>query len=194
MNELDAYNMMLATLGELPLESIDVDHGTLPAAVQQLKNTRRSVLGKGWWFNREVVTLTPDPDTGRITVPTDTLSIIPTDQSLMLAQRGSQLYDPVNATYDIGEPVSVDVVTDLAFDDLPENAKTYIAAKAVEQFNKDNEGDPTKLREAQRTVAEAYFVLSSEDIRQSRVNFLKRPSTAVRLNRIVGTSGRVYSR
>ena len=194
MTELDAYNMMLATLGELPLESIDADHGTLPAAVQQLKNTRRAVLGRGWWCNREVVTLTPDPDTGRITVPQDTLSIIPTAQTRKLAQRGSQLYDPVNATFDIGESVQVDVTLDIEFDDLPENAKSYIAAKAVEQFNKDNEGDTIKLREAQNTVRETYVLLSAEDIRQSRVNLFNRTSTAVRINRIVGTSNRIYSR
>lgn len=194
MTELDAYNRMLATLGESPVESENEDHGSLPAARAQLSRTRQAVLGKGWWFNRENTTLTPDPESGYVSVPTDALSVEVVASNLKYAQRGSRLYDSTNGTYVIPYAVAVRLLRDLEFTDLPFIAQEYIAAEAVAQFNIDNEGDPLKLREAQAVAKRAWFALFGEDLRQAKPNILNRASTAVKINRIVGTSGRFYSR
>ena len=48
-----------------------------------------------------------------------------------LVQRGLRLYDRVKNTYLINEPIEVDMVVLLEFEELPETARRYITIRAA---------------------------------------------------------------
>lgn len=194
MTELEVLNQMLGTLGEAPLQDADEEHSLLPAAKQRLANTILRVVARGWWFNREVVTLHPDPNSGFVYVPDDVAALDPDDTDSRLTMRGRRLYDPSNATYDIGESVIVRILRVLDFEDLPINAQLLVASSAVRAFNLDYDGDRTKLEEATQQERMANVILGAEEIRNVQANLLKRTSTATTMNRIVGRSGRLRTR
>jgi hypothetical protein len=49
-------------------------------------------------------------------------------------QRGLKLYDPINHTLVFTEPVNVDLVVGLGWDDLPQTVRSYITACAGLEF------------------------------------------------------------
>lgn len=193
MTELDVLNKMLATLGEAPLQDLDEEHPLVPAAKRQIVATIGIELGRGWWFNRETVELHPDPHSGFVYVPGDTLSVDPAVTTSHLVQRGRRLYDTQNSTYSIAETVTVKLVRGLPFEDLPPNAQVLIAAEATVRFNLDYEGDRQKLEEAKAESRIARIELGREEIRNTDVNLFRRASTAAMLNRISTASGRLRS-
>ncbi len=189
MTELDVLNQMLGTLGEAPLQDADDEHPLLPSAKRRLDDTSELEQATGWWFNREQVTLQPDPDTGFIYVPTDALSVNEFTIG-SLVQRGRRLYNTVETTYAIGVPVACNIVRKVEFDDLPPNMQKLVAAASVRKFNLDYDGDEHKIAEAKLQEMQARVALGSEEIRNIKANLLTRPSTAATLQRIAGNSSR----
>lgn len=193
MTDLDVLNKLLSTLGEAPLQDIDEEHPLVPAAKRQMETTRQIELARGWWFNRERVTLVPDPGTGFVYIPDDTLSIDSTDTTSPLVQRGRRLYDTSKASYAVSKNVVVNLVRDVPFDDIPHNAQNLVASEAAVRFNLDYEGDTTKLGESRNEAQMARLELGREEIRNTAVNLFRRPSTAIVLNRIAGAGNRTRS-
>lgn len=191
MTELEVLNQMLGTLGEAPLQDADDEHPLLPAAKRRLRQTSQTELARGWWFNREVVTLNPEPDLEIVKVPNDALSIDPVDTNSTIVQRGFRLYDTALTTYNIGVAVKVQLIRDLPFDSVPYNMQNLIAAASTKLFNLDYDGDSTKLKQAEQAEKMARIELGREEIRNADVNLFRRGSTAQTLNRICGTSGRL---
>lgn len=189
MTELDVLNQMLGTLGEAPLQDADDEHPFLPAAKRRLDATSELEQATGWWFNRETVTLQPDPDTGFIYVPTDALSVNEFTIGT-LVQRGRRLYNTAETTYVVGVPVACNIVRKVAFEDLPRNMQTLVAAASVRKFNLDYDGDEHKLGESKLQEMQARAAVGAEEIRAIKANLLTRPSTAATLNRIAGASSR----
>ena len=193
MTDLDVLNKLLSTLGEAPLQDLDEEHPLVPAAKRQMVSTLHIELARGWWFNRETITLFPSPDTGFIYVPSDILSIDSVDTSHTLVQRGSRLYNVNTSSYVISKEIRAAIVRSIPFDDIPHNAQNLVAAEATVRFNLDYEGDRQKLEEAKAEARMARVELGREEIRNVAVNLFRRPSTAIILNRIAGAANRTRS-
>ena len=88
-------------------------------------------------FNTEIdVTLTRNAS-NQINIPTDVLRIdanIHQHPTIDPIQRGSKLYDRQNNTYEFDEDLKCTVVYFRSFNELPEQASSYMTIKAARKF------------------------------------------------------------
>lgn len=166
---LEVLNAMLGVNGETPVSS---ESSNNPAAIQAsnlLNRVDKKVQARGWWFNKEVLTLSPNAS-GEIVLPQNTLSVDPIDVSSPYAQRGKRLYDRSNATYTINKSVKVDIVVRLDIDELPESAASYIQDKACKEYYSDEDGDAQKISDLAQRERESYAYLHREDLSNKNIN------------------------
>lgn len=138
-SELDAVNIMLGTIGESPISSLDASTGVADAVIarQVLSEVAVQVQEEGWHFNvEENFVLTPSTDTGNIFLPANCLEADSTgdDKLLDLAMRGRRLYDRTNHTFVFTKSIKANLVLMLEFDDLPQAARHYITVRAARVF------------------------------------------------------------
>lgn len=160
---LDAVNAMLGAVWETPVASLNVTGvASVSMAVRVLDATIRSVLSRGWAFNTEHNYPLQIDTNDQIPLPANTLSVDSEGESASrdVVQRGSLLYDRENHTYTFENgPVYVKIILGLAYEDLTEPAKEYIAILATRRFRGEflsqSEGDATSAEiEALRNLEE----------------------------------------
>lgn len=194
---LDVVNDCLAIMGEAPLNTIAEDHAFKQAALTQLDRNNRNIQAQGWWFNQELLTIAANPLDNRLYLPNDAGSFIVLDRTKLdeYAQRGRVIYNLSKGTdiFSPGFSLKVQLIRQLAFEDLPNSANAFIAGKSVLDFQLQYDGDSTKTRELKGTVygfpttqgAEQsrglYGELNAEHIRNKRFNFIQ---NSERLSRI----------
>ena len=136
--ELESINIMLAAIGEAPINSLT---GTLPVdarlAQQTLTEINKKVQMEGWSFNTEIdVTLTRD-GSKHVALSNDVLRVDPNihqHPTIDAIQRGLKLYDRLNNKYEFDEDLICTVVYFRTFDEIPEPARYYITIKAARVF------------------------------------------------------------
>ena len=136
--ELESINIMLAAIGEAPINSLT---GTLPVdarlAQQTLTEINKKVQMEGWSFNTEIdVTLTRD-GSKHVALSNDVLRVDPNihqHPTIDAIQRGLKLYDRLNNKYEFDEDLICTVVYFRAFNEIPEPARYYITIKAARVF------------------------------------------------------------
>ena len=136
--ELQCINIMLAAIGEAPINSLV---GLLPAdavtAQSTLLEANKSIQSEGWSFNTEIdVTFTRD-GSNQINLPTNILRIdanVNHHPTIDPIQRGTKLYDRQNNKYEFDEDLICTVVYFREFDEIPEPARHYINIQAARKF------------------------------------------------------------
>lgn len=175
-SELEAVNMMLASIGESPVNTIE-DSGVVDAvtARQMLTSTSRRVQAKGWHWNTDKCRMLPlsFPDR-EVTLPLSCLKVdtVGNSQSLDCVQRGTRLYDRKNHSYTFASPVYVDMVQMLAFDELPETARAYITLSAARKFQESFVGSEVLSSFNQRDEMMAWMDLVNEEGETADYNIL----------------------
>ena len=137
--ELEAINIMLAAIGEAPVNSLT---GQVPVDVRLAQSTlteiNKEVQSEGWSFNTEIdVTLPRDQTTKQITLSTDILRIdanIHQHPTIDPIQRGLKLYDRLNNKFEFDEDLICTVIYLRTFEEIPEPARRYITIKAARVF------------------------------------------------------------
>lgn len=137
ITELEAVNMMLASIGEAPINTLDVA-GLVSArtAYTLLKRTSLEVQQEGWHFNTELQMKLPLNSGGEAHLPSNTLRVDVSgpDEWRKVVQRGTRLYDVEKHSYKFDRDLTVDLVVGLGFDELPQAARHYITVKAGRRF------------------------------------------------------------
>lgn len=171
-SKLAIVNRCVATMGELPVDSIGSLYGYGAVALAYIEEQLTTLLQRGWWFNKDyAVELLPTVGTGDVTLPGDCLSVTPQDPRYV--PRGTRLWDTTDHTFAIGKKVVADVTRRLSFDDLPGTAQDYISALVVQTFQINYDASSSKLQQADRDVKVAYVAFNSEHIKASRCNMLE---------------------
>ena len=137
--ELEAINIMLAAIGEAPVNSLT---GQVPVDVRIAQSTlievNKRIQSEGWSFNTEIdVTLVRNQTTKQIELSTDILRIdanIHQHPTIDPIQRGLKLYDRLNNRYEFEEDLICTVVYFRPFIELTEPARSYINIKAARVF------------------------------------------------------------
>lgn len=172
---LDAVNVLLATISEAPVTSIDSPQNASAAtALNTLYNVSRRVQSAGWAFNTELnFKLTPDAS-GYLVLPENTLRADTVGQSetLDLVQRGGKLYDRVNHTFVFTEPVYADLLVCLSFDDLPQAAKDYVTVRAARVFQAQQLGSNTVFQFTELDERDALVTLKDHEGDTADANML----------------------
>ena len=112
--KLESVNIMMAAIGESPINTLT---GALPVdaqlAMDTLHEQDKMVQSEGWSFNTEIdVTLTRD-NFKKIALSPDILRVdanIHQHTSIDPIQRGVQMYDRLNNTFDFDEDLICTVV------------------------------------------------------------------------------------
>ncbi len=188
LSKLDVVNDMLGLLGENPLNTLDEDHDLVANALRVLRTANYREQAKSWWFNKELLRLTPDADSGFIYLPTDTIRVDPSNTNLNYVARGRRLFKPfappLESKYVFTQPVDCWLVRLLDFEDLPISAQMFVSASAQYSFQLTVDGDSNKTQELKIAYQQALVTINSEHIRNSDVNLLRRPSTISTLGQV----------
>ena len=194
---LDVVNECLATLGEVPLNTLAEPHEYKASAQRYLARANRRVQSVGYWFNTEVAVLPPSPATGHITLPADASSWRSGSRARdtltlgapqpWLVQRGTRLYDTRTRSYTHTEDAKGELIREVPFEELPPVANDAVAAEAVLRFQSSFDADNSKRQELGQSWAMATTALKAENIRQAGVNLIQSSS---RLQRIKSRSAR----
>ena len=174
--ELECINIMLAAIGEAPVNSLT---GTVPVDVRLAQSTltevNKQVQSEGWSFNTEIdVTLTRDGN-NNIPLGTDVLRVDAQTHdhpSIDPIQRGLKLYDRKNNTFVFDENLKCTVVYFRSFDELPEQARSYMTIKAARIFVDRLISDQSLRTYTQEDEIRARSVLMETDLSNADHNML----------------------
>tara|TARA_R100000664_G_scaffold8116_1_gene13497 strand:+ start:2339 stop:2941 length:603 start_codon:yes stop_codon:yes gene_type:complete len=175
--ELEAVNIMLASIGESPINSLT---GTLPVDAKIAQNTlnevNKEVQSEGWHFNTEVdVTLTRDAS-DNITLASNTLRVDPNlydHPTVDAVQIGSKLYDRKNHKYEFDEDLKCVVVYFRTFTEITEPARRYVMIKAARIFVDRLVGDEGLRTFTQQDEVRARSILMETDYSNADHNILR---------------------
>lgn len=138
MTELEAVNILLGTIGESPVNSLDAGSAVADSVIARatLAEISRTVQSDGWHFNTdEGILLYPDLN-GFINLPANCVKVDTTgeDELTDVVARGVRLYNKTAGTYVFTQQLRVDMVTLLDWDELPQPARYYITIRAARVF------------------------------------------------------------
>ena len=175
--ELEAINIMLAAIGEAPVNSLT---GLLPVDARTAQNTlteiNKEVQSEGWSFNTEIdVTLTRD-GSDHINLANNILRVDPSihhHPTIDAIQRGSKLYDRLNNEYEFDDDLVCTVVYYRDFDELPEPARRYMTIKAARIFVDRLVGDEGLRTYTQQDEIRARAILMETDYANADHNLLR---------------------
>ena len=175
--ELESINIMLAAIGEAPVNSLT---GTVPVDVRlaqsTLTETNKEVQSEGWSFNTEIdVTLVRDASK-QVALSTDVLRIDPNihqHTDIDAIQRGLKLYDRLNNKYEFEEDLICTVVYFRTFEEIPEPARRYITIKAARIFVDRLVSDDGLRTYTQQDETRARAILMETDLSNADHNILR---------------------
>jgi len=175
--ELECINIMLAAIGEAPINSL---LGTLPVdariAQSTLTEVKKSVQSEGWSFNTETdVTLTRD-GSNHVNLPADVLRVdanIHQHPTIDPIQRGLKLYDRQNNKYEFEEDLICTVVYFRDFSEIPEPARYYMNIKAARLFVDRLVSDQGLRTYTQQDEVRARAILMETDLANGDHNMLR---------------------
>lgn len=140
--ELKAVNTILSGIGEQPIASLPSSYYMATLAQAKLAEVSKAVQTPGLHCNTQTeLKLTPDPVTQLIdfdvlVLGSGMLSVDGTYPSVNVTERDRKLFDLDNQTYYFTQPVYVDIVFFLDFEQLPEVIRYYITVRATREFQK----------------------------------------------------------
>ena len=175
--ELEAINIMLAAIGEAPINSLT---DTLPVDARTAQNTltevNKEVQSEGWSFNTEIdVTLTRD-GSNQINLPINVFRVdanIHQHPTIDPIQRGLKLYDRQNNKYEFDDDLICTVVYFRDFNEITEQARRYINIKAARIFVDRLIGDQGLRTYTQEDETRARAILTESDYANADHNILR---------------------
>ena len=174
--ELECINIMLAAIGEAPINSLV---GTLPVdaviAQRTLTEVNKEVQTEGWSFNQEFNVVFTRDGSNQVAIATDILKIdtnVYDHSTLDVIQRGLKLYDRKNNTYVFDEDLTCHVTYFRNFDEIPEPARRYINIKAARIFVDRTVGDDGLRTYTAQDEARARSILMDTDLSNADHNVL----------------------
>ena len=175
--ELEAVNIMLAAIGEAPVNSLT---GQVPVDVRIAQSTlievNKRIQSEGWSFNTEIdVTLTRDAS-NQIALPQNVLRVdanIHQHPTIDPIQRGLKLYDRLNNKYEFEEDLICTVVYFRPFTELTEPARSYINIKAARVFVDRLVSDDALRSYTEQDEIRARAILMETDLANGDHNILR---------------------
>lgn len=182
MNLRDAINEILLSLNELPLDITDLveDIGIAVIVDKELGIARKKVLSEGWYFNVLNRTLVPDIQ-GYIVVPQTFLSV---DGASNIMVRDWKLFDSSAKTFKFEDPVNVDVIEDIVFDDIPFHIANYIVQMASLQAYINVVGNSDDIVLRRNSLQAARIEAIRDAARKKDGNLLENQDATDRLDRV----------
>lgn len=177
--KLDVVNRALAVMGQRPVNDLNTPHPTIAAVLDLLRQENITVQSKPFWFNVEVVTLTPQVGNNRLVLPNNTAAADLEDERTITSIRGQWLYNNDKSTFEWDGPVKVTLHRVVPFEELPPTAARYVAARTVMAWQITKDGDSQRTQALQGEAAEAMQSMYAEHTRNVAANLLDRRGVAL---------------
>ena len=134
--KIEAVNTILSSIGEAPVNDLTGASLDVGNAIRYLEEASREIQSMGLWFNTETQDIQPFSGTGEYRLPISTLSAVPTlETKKHFVQRGNRLYNTTDNKYDGNtDELSVELILELDFQEIPEEARSAIMAQAARKF------------------------------------------------------------
>lgn len=183
ITELDVVNACLKSMGRAPLNSLAGGSPIITSAQESLRTALMEEQGIGWWFNREMVKLSPTTN-GQVYCPADTLQLTTDENPPWLSTRGNRLYDNrIGDYFTTTKDISVDMLRLIPLDDLPYQAQRLVQCAAVLDFQKSFDSDEQKIKSVTGDYNKAFTLLRAAHIRAVHANMLWQGGGGERTNR-----------
>lgn len=183
INELDVVNACLQSMGRAPINSLAGGSPIITSAQASLRTALMEEQAIGWWFNRELVTLTANTD-GQYYCPADTLDLTTDENPPWLSTRGSRLYDNrIGDYFKSTGNITVDLVRLIPLDDLPYQAQRLVQCAAVLNFQRSFDADDQKIKTVTQDYGKALGLLRAAHIRAVKANMLYNGESGRRMQR-----------
>ena len=181
--KLDAVNLMLVSIGQTPLNSLDTT-GIRSAAIAELDldMVTRSVLSRGWSFNTDKeFEIAPDVS-DNILVPSNALSTVPTyDYNDFVVRDNSgtlMMYDRDENSFDITTTEKYTIIRAVNFDQTPEAFRGYVATRAARLFQSHVIASDILYRYTSQHENEALATLTKAERRAKKTNIFRKGTGA----------------
>jgi len=188
MTKLDAVNLMLASVGQSPLNTIT---GTIPKegtkAVLALDNALREVCLQGWSFNQDTdYPLTPSD--GKIDLPANAAFLDPCNgQNYTLrydsvATAGMKVYDNDERSFDDFGTAAIkfNIIWLFEFEQVPQHCRQYVCTKAARKFQSGIMASTILYEFTREMETEAYAAFRRIEKRQKQYNINRYRSGSTR--------------
>ena len=181
MDYLAAVNYVLNQIGSPGLPFIQPDGFALPeqiAAEARLAEASTWVQKRGWWFNTEMsVALVPDPTTGLLTLPLNTLKILNSGAGFIIDRNGLA-YDPARQSTDFSAftTVTVDLIREQEWTNLPATVQDVVRIAAAQEMITIELEDMRKADALVAKYQEAYVEMKKDDLEVKKRSKLYNPA------------------
>lgn len=131
---------MLTAIGQAPITGLDQANPEIATATLILSTVQSEVLGEGWNFNSEKGYKLLADGSGNLVVPPGILNLSVNQEDsqfrVRAVQRSGKLYDTLTHSFNwgAGATISLDVVWDYLFEDIPVVFQNYIVQRAARVF------------------------------------------------------------
>lgn len=149
LTQLEAVNQILSACGQRPVSTLEAASSAWARlAINMLGTVTRQIQSEGWDFNQEPEhTLSVDISTGKIPVPANVTRFDVYDEPNIVL-RGGFLYDRQTASYAMSSAKTGHAVFLLDWDELPEEARAFITARAARRLYDQHVGSRSPTRES----------------------------------------------
>jgi len=166
--ELSAINSLLVSIGDTPLNTIDTNNPDVQIAQSYLDIASIDFQSEGWWFNRETWDMSLDTS-GKQAIPVNCLYV--NSSNSYWVKRGQYLYDKENHTYDFTgqsiDDLSIELILQLPYDELPGICFNYIVNMAKMQFLTELEAELDKAKFTSAIAQKQYIQIKRLHLRFS---------------------------
>lgn len=173
MSKIEAVNAVIAVAGDAPVTSLSGDYEQAVIAEAILDKLGREVQSQSWWFNEvnglEIVPSTID----EIDLPANTISAEAVGDYGLIVQRGLRMFHRGNNTYKFTDPVCIDLVELLAWDETPQTFRQYVVTLAKEEYNNEYFGSQDVARTVERQLSIAFATFRKEDLKSKDLNIFR---------------------
>ncbi len=183
--ELKAVNSLLASIGDTPINSLDIVHPDVDIARSIIESNSLALQSEDWYFNTEHWEFNLDTS-GMQPLPSNALYVNTPNPNWV--KRGMYIYNMSNHTYIFSsedvDGLSYSVTSYLALPDLPYLAYSLIVNRSKVQFITELAVDRTKIEVLSKLITHQYIQLQKLNLKFIEPNALQSP-TAVKL--LLGT-------
>lgn len=155
-SELAAVNTIIYTIGESPVNSLENSSSVdVINARTLLAQESRKLQDKGWTFNsQEGIYIPSDVFSQQIVFRPNWLRVLEPASGTPYVNRSGLLYDRPGQTDIFPGGVTIDLIEEVPFEELPYCFQTLCTMKAARRFNGGSFGDPGVDAEAARLEEE----------------------------------------
>ena len=169
---LEAVNILLETINELPIET-EEDYELVIEARQaraKINEVTRAVLSEGWDVNKDTNWIFPLDQDGMVPIPENVLDITASNANVIM--RNWKLYDKLKHTHIFENEVPCDVLWLLDFNSLTHPIRHYITIRAARIFAARTIGDKEAIAFNQIDEDDAQLAARRSETRTGKYNML----------------------